>query len=701
MRWRCRYWQYVAVVSLALFLPSGTLAHDEPIAVYSAASLNKEAPVAPNSVALVDGEFGESTTVSPDGEPQLELDTVTVEIEGSDEVTLKASLFSVEPTTLRILVPNLPDGSAHITVKRDEETLAEGTFQVKSVSPGLFSAAGSGGGLADGKAEIVNLIQGTRHSQDLAYFDDLNEVYRPVPLNLVAEGTVFFLKLRGTGIRFASGLNVTVGGVAVPAGCRNEHGQSAGVDEVRIGPLPLQLAHSELADVVVTADGIEANTVQISFTDSAGAWITFSNQISRLFQEHCQVCHHPGEVAPFSLMEYAAAKEWAPAIKQAVVEGSMPPWKPLAGHGEFVGERRLTDDEIEMIASWVDIGAPEGHQSDLPEALEFDANWTLGEPDLILETPTYTPDPNESDDYRCFSVPLPDSVTESKSIVAIEVRPGNRKIVHHMILYGDPVGESEGKEAATEDGKPGYECFGSAGISYSSFTLGVESYILALWAPGARPQVMPDGSGMYVRQGSHIAVQLHYHPDGTEQSDSTRIGLHFADERTAQNATFIPVINTSFSIPAGEERYEVTAEFALEGDAGPDIPAALLDTLEASGVLPLDVINVAPHMHLLGKEIRMDKVSESGEKTPMIYIDDWEFDWQDIYTYVNPVPFNRSDRMVVSAIYDNTTDNPLNPNDPPIAVGWGDRTTDEMCIVFFSVVVPDLCSLISGHCAGH
>ena len=624
--------RFVALASLTLFLSTGIRAHDEPIAVYSAASLNKEAPVAPNSVALVDGEFGDTTTTASDGEPQLELDSITVEIEGSDGVALEASLFSVEPETLRILIPNLPAGSAHMTVKRGEESIADGTFQVQSVSPGLFSAAESGGGLADGQAEIVNLLQGSRHSQDLAYFDDLNGVFRPVPLNLAAEGTVFFLKLRGTGIRFASGLSVTIGGVAVPAGCRNEHGVSAGIDEVRIGPLPVQLVHSELADVVVTADGIAANTVQLSFTDSAGAWITFSNQISRLFQEHCQVCHHPGEVAPFSLMEYADAKESAPAIKQAVEEGSMPPWKPIPGHGEFVGERRLTDEGIEMVASWVDIGAPEGSPSDLPEPLAFDASWTLGEPDLILETPSYTPDPNASDDYRCFSVPLPDSITESRSVVGVEVRPGNRKIVHHLILFGDPVGESAAKAAATTDGKPGYECFGGAGISYTAFTPGVESYVVGGWAPGARPMVMPEGAGMYVRRASRIAIQMHYHPDGTEQSDSTRIGLHFADERTAQNATIIPVINTQFSIPAGAERHEVTAELKLEGEGGQAMPAALLNLLEQNGAFPLDIINVAPHMHLLGQEIRLDKVSASGEKTPMIYIDDWEFDWQDIYT---------------------------------------------------------------------
>ena len=701
MRQRSQHRRFASLACLALIICTGLRAHDEPIAVYSAASLDREAPVAPNSVALVDGEFGESTTMAPDGEPQLELDSVTVEIQGSDGVAVKAALFSVEPTTLRILVPNLPAGSAHITVKRGEESVADGTLQVRSVSPGLFSAAGSGGGLADGQAEIVNLLQGSRHSQDLAYFDDLNGVFRPVPLNLAAEGTVFFLRLRGTGIRFASGLNVTIGGVTVPAGCRNEHGQSAGVDEVGIGPLPVQLAHSELAEVVLTADGIAANTVQVSFTDSAGTWVTFSNQISRLFQEHCQVCHRPGEVAPFSLLEHAHAKEWAPAIKQAVEDGSMPPWKPVPGHGEFVGERRLTDEEVAMVASWVDLGAPEGNSNDLPEPLAFDANWTLGEPDLVLETPSYAPDPNASDDYRCFSVPLPDSITQSKSVIGVEVRPGNRNIVHHVILFGDPVGQSAAREAATNDGKPGYECFGSAGISYTTFTPGVESYIVSGWAPGARPVVMPEGSGMYVRRGSHIAIQVHYHPDGTEQSDSTRIGLHFAEERTARNATVIPVLNTRFSIPAGAERHEVTAEFQLEGEGGQAAPAALLNLLEESGAFPLDIISVAPHMHLLGQRIRMDKVSALGEKTPMIYIDDWEFDWQDIYFYTNPVPFHRSDRLEVSAIYDNSASNSRNPNNPPIAVGWGDGTTDEMCIVFFTVVLPDLCKLPIGLCSGH
>ena len=691
----------LTVLAVALVFGGGLRAHDEPVEVYSAASLDKDAPVAPNSIAIIEGEFGERTTIAPNGEPQLELDSVTVVVEGSDEVGMSAKLFSVAPRELRVLVPDVPVGDVHLTAKRGEEVLAEGEIQVQAVSPGLFSAAGTGGGLADGQALTVNLSTGKCNVSDIAYFNSQDRSYRSIPLTPAATGVVLYLKLRGTGIRAASELGVTVGGVSVPVNGGVEHGTPSGVDEINIGPLPVYLMNSDLADVVLTADGSSANTVQVAFTATTGAAITFSNQISRLFQEHCLQCHRPGEVAPFSLIDYADASAWATTIKQVVTEKIMPPWKPVPGHGEFVGERRLTDDEIEMIASWVDAGFPEGDADDLPESVEFDTDWTLGDPDLILETPSYTPDPDATDDYRCFSVPIPDSVVESKSITAIEMRPGNRSIVHHLILFGDPVGESQALEAANDDEAPGYECFGSAGISFTGFTLGVESYIMGGWAPGSRPQVLPDDTGIYLRPGSRIAIQIHYHPDGTSQTDSTRIGLHFATERRPRNATVLQAINRDFLIPAGEERYEVSAEFKLRDVIERYVPPALATLLEGLGYFPLDVIGVLPHMHTLGQEIRMDKISESDESTPMVYIDDWDFDWQDTYTYVNPVPLNLDDRLVVSAIYDNSANNPRNPNSPPITVGWGEGTSDEMCIAFFTLDVPDLCALPLGLCSSH
>ena len=481
----------VPVLALALLPAAIVQAHDEPISVYSAASLDRQAPVAPNSIALVQGEFGDRVTTAPDGEPQNELDSITVGIEGSDGTETAAAIFEASPSQLRILMPSVPAGTAHMTVKRSEETIADGQFEVRNVSPGLFSAAGSGGGLADAHAVIVDLLKGTRHVEDVAYLESTDGTYRPVPLNPAAEGAVLFLKLRGTGIRYASDVDVTIGGVDVPANCRSEHGLSAGMDEVQVGPLPVQLAHTELLEIVLTADGHTANTVQVSFTSSSGDTITFSNQVSRLFQEHCQQCHRPGEVAPFSLIEYSDAAPWAELIRHGVEVREMPPWKPVAGHGDFVGERRLTEEEIQLIVAWVDSGAPEGNPRDLPEPLVFNSDWVLGEPDLVLETPAYTPDPNTSDNYRCFSIPLPASITESKSITKIEVQPGNRGIVHHLILFGDPLGESQGLEAASGDGVPGYECFGSANISTAGFTWGVESVALGGMGTGSTSAGFP------------------------------------------------------------------------------------------------------------------------------------------------------------------------------------------------------------------
>lgn len=682
----------LATAAWAALTVSAVRAHEGTISVMSWASLVHNAAVAPNSAAVVRGEFADRTTKAPGGVPQLELDSITVEVEGSDHVKRPSKIFAIEPRRLVILIPDAPDGTAHIRVRRAGVNQADGEFEIRSVSPGLFSAAASGGGLAAGVAVRVNLADGTRTTEDLAFFNEERGAYEPILLNPAVEGSKLYLNLLGTGIRNSSTLKVTIGGVLVPVNLGDGAGPSPGIDQVVVGPLPVGLARRETLGVTLTADGIQSNTVQVAFSPSAGPPVTFSNQIVRLFQGRCQNCHRPGEVAPFSLLNYASSKPWAQAIKQATQTRSMPPWKAVPGYGDFVGERRLSEAEMGLVARWVDAGAPEGDPADLPDPLDFDPNWSLGEPDLVLEAPAYAPALSQSDDYRCFSIALPAHITTPQSITGIEVRPGNRKIVHHVLLFGDPAGESRGHEQATTDGKPGYECFGSAKIGLGGFRLGVESYILGGWAPGVRPVNLTDGSGFYLRPGSRLAIQVHYHPDGSSQADSTRIGLHFSDQPTPKNAIVLAAINTQFEIPAGEERYEVRAQASLDNIAGRSISAALKATLTAWGAFPLDVTSVLPHMHLLGREIRMDKVSSSGERTPMIWIDDWDFDWQSFYTYTEPVPLGADDRVEVVAIYDNSEKNPQNPNSPPRPVGWGDRTTDEMCIVFFQVNVPNLCN---------
>ncbi len=674
----------------AVFLGSAG-AHNEPIAIYPAASQDKMAPVAPDSVVFLDGEF----EVGADS-----AGPITVRIEGADGVERLATVLAVSSERITILLPSLPDGSAHAVVSQGGEAIADGQFLVARVSPGLFSAAGTGGGWADGSGEFFDLRNGSWFVQSLTYIDSAQGKLLAVPMRIAAGNTIFFLKLRASGVRHAGTVTVTVDGVNVPAICCLDAPGMPGVDEVVVGPLPLSLAWSGAADVVLVADGASANVVQVAFGSTTGQPVTFSNQIVRLFQGHCQECHRPGEVAPFSLLEYEDAKLWSHSIRAAVEERRMPPWKPVAGHGEFLDERRLTDEEIDLVRAWVDTGAPEGDPSDMPEPLVFNQDWALGEPDLILETPEFTPDPEATDVYRCFSIQIPESITESKSITSIEIRPGDRGIVHHVILYGDPVGESQALEAAADDGLSGYECFGSAGISFSGFTLGVESYLMGGWAPGAGPMVSPEDTGIYLRRGAHVSVQVHYHPDGTARSDRTRIGLHFAPERTPNNATIVSAINTNFVIPAGAKEHVVTATFRVQSVLR-RLPPVVQALAVSAGILPLRIRTVLPHMHQLGREIRMDKVSATGERTPMIYIDDWDFDWQDFYRYVEPVSLGLDDTLEVRAVYDNSAENPNNPNSPPIDVGWGDRTQDEMCIVFFTVDVPDLCRLPLGLCSSH
>ena len=682
----------VSALILLLLVKVPARAHEGDISVVSAASLTAEAPVAPLSIAYLSGEFDDHTTKAPDGVPQPELASYTAVLEGSDGIEQAANIFAVEPRRLVILIPDLPDGAAHLSVKRHGLEVSDGEFTVRSVSPGLFSAAGSGGGLADARTLRVSTLDGSETSEEIAFFNPNRGAYEPIPLNPAAESSQLYLILRGTGIRNAATVAASIGGVTVPARIDASEETSPGVDKVRIGPLPLSLAQRQVVDINLSADGIQANAVQVAFSPSSGEAVTFNNQIVRVFQGECQTCHRPDQVAPFSLLDYESAKPWVHEIKSAVEAGYMPPWKPVAGHGEFVGERRLSADEINLIARWVDAGAPEGEADDLPEPLVFDPDWALGEPDFVIQTPAFAPDPDGDDEYRCFSVAIPAEITQLSHITGIEIQPENRKIVHHLILFNDPQSESIGLEAASADGKPGYECFGSARISGNSLNFAADSYLFGAWAPGASPALTPEGSGFLIRPGSHIAVQMHYHPDGTEQSDSTRIGLHFSDELTEDNLLVAAALNTDFIIPAGAERHEVRASFSYDSFLGTDYPF-LRAFLDASGIFPADIIIVAPHMHLLGKEIRMEKVSPSGERTPMIYIDDWDFDWQDFYTYVEPLELNAEDRLEVVAIYDNSEANPWNPNSPPLPVGWGERTTDEMCIAFAILRVPNLCGL--------
>ena len=387
---------------------------------------------------------------------------------------------------------------------------------------------------------------------------------------------------------------------------------------------------------------------------------TFSNEVVRILQQNCQTCHREGDIAPFPLMTYADAKPRASLIKFMTETRQMPPWKPVDGCGDFRDERRLSDADIDTIRKWVAAGAPEGNPAQLPPPREFPSDWALGEPDLTLAVSEPFSPPPHGDTYRCFT--LPTNLVADKWVSAVDTHPGERSIVHHVLTFIDTTGASVALDEA--DPGPGYTCFGGPGFS----TVGT----LGGWAPGSRPLELPENTAFALPAASRVVLQVHYHPHhGQAMSDRTQFGIYFSDDQSPTEMRILPLINDTFTIPPHDANYRVDAQFPFA------IP------------FPLKIWLIAPHMHLLGRKMTVQMTPASGDPTCLITIDDWDFNWQGSYRYVEPVAVPAGARLSLSAYYDNSSTNPRNPNDPPKAVSWGEATTDEMCLAFLGVTIEE------------
>ena len=395
-----------------------------------------------------------------------------------------------------------------------------------------------------------------------------------------------------------------------------------------------------------------------SATAAEAATVTFNKDIAPIIYANCAGCHRPGEVAPFSLLSYQDAAKRAKQIATVTARRYMPPWKPEPGFGDFADSHRLTDEQIARIQQWADSGALEGDATDKLAAPKFTEGWQLGTPDLIVQmSEVFTVPADGRDIYRCFVVPL--NLTEDKNVAAVEFRPGNRKVVHHAILHLEQPGADRRRDGA--DRRPGYNCFGGGGV-------GLEGG-LGGWVPGQRPEFLPDGVARSLPKGSDLIIQNHYHPSGKAETDQSSVGIYFAKAKPTRTLLTLPLASRDLYIPAGDAAYKVTASFTTP--------------------IQMEITDVSPHMHLLGKDMKVTATLPDGSTRPLIWIKDWDFNWQGQYRFKEPMILPPGTRVNMEATYDNSENNPRNPNSPPKLVRWGEQTTDEMAIVFLQCVASD------------
>ncbi len=388
-----------------------------------------------------------------------------------------------------------------------------------------------------------------------------------------------------------------------------------------------------------------------------GSAPTWSSNVAKIIYKNCTPCHRSGEIAPFTLESYEQAVDFAYSIKRAVTKKEMPPWPPVKGHGSFVGDRSLTEDEIQTISDWVDADTPSGDLAAAPKLPTFPSGSQLGKPDMVLTmSERWTVRGNNRDVYRFFV--LPTNLLRDRHIKALEFRPGNAAVVHHVLYFLDTTATARKKDA--EDQLPGYSGFGDPGFESAASFLG--------WVPGAQTRFYPPTIGATMHKNSDLIIQVHYAPSTTEQYDQSHVNVFFHENDDVRQVQEFPM--SPNNLVAGQKFI---------------IPANKVPIFTTSYTTPLEIslLGIAPHMHLLGRDCRAFAVTPKGDTINLIKLDQWDFHWQGGYTYKNPVRIPRGSKLHYIATYDNTINNLNNPNNPPKEVRWGEGTTDEMLLCYF------------------
>ncbi len=428
------------------------------------------------------------------------------------------------------------------------------------------------------------------------------------------------------------------------------------------------LSGKPLTTLVTTAIGCPIDRPTKTVTNES---VTYHRDVAPILRQHCQSCHQPGEVGPFSLLNYQQAKRWADDIKVYTQSKQMPPWMPQGGVA-MRGERKLSDQDISTLAKWADAGAPEGVATQAAEPAKATEGWRLGKPDLILSVAEpFQIGPIGRDVFRVFV--LPTELTEDQWVVGYDVKPGNTKIVHHTLNFFDATGTGRDLERKAQakqnplagDRGPGYTVGMGVGFIRPFSTTGKPKFGgLGGWAPGQVPQFVPDGAGWYLPAGSDLLLQVHYHRNGKTETDRTQIGLYFAKKPVKQpwQTVVASGLGAFGVIPAGEANHVAKGAVTLQNDA--------------------ILHSVLPHMHLLGKSVKVTMTPPDGKPQVLVEIPAWDYNWQETYWFKEPIRAFAGTKLEIEAVFDNSTANPNNPNAPPKSVRRGEQTDNEMLFAF-------------------
>jgi hypothetical protein len=388
---------------------------------------------------------------------------------------------------------------------------------------------------------------------------------------------------------------------------------------------------------------------------------TFYKDVLPVLQKNCQGCHHPGEAAPMSLLNYETTRPYAKAIKASVLNRKMPPWFADPHYGKFSNDRTLSDADVKTLVSWADSGAKAGNPKDAPRPVEWAEGWLIGKPDVIFEMPTAFNIPAEGTvDYQYVRVPT--NFTEDKYVQFAEAAPGDRAHVHHIIAFIRDPRSPWFKDAPI--GVPfvparGGEGNGGGGISGGD--------MLAGYAPGTVPDTLRPGQAKLVPKGADIIFQMHYTADGKAGSDKSRVGLIFSKQQPTERVFTLAASNNRFVVPPGDPNYQVDSKITLQDDA----------TLEM----------LLPHLHLRGKDFEYRVVYPDGRKEIVLRVPHYNFNWQLSYYLEKPMLLPKGTTIECTAHYDNSPNNPFNP-DATKAVPFGEQSWDEMMFGFFDVSIP-------------